>query len=150
MGICIVMHDSFVSASAQKDKAQKDILCPALLSWGRNRAIPHYWDEESTKRHRKIFFFLPLCTSALCYPQNLDVGASEKWSWRVLSAPAELDICRWAARGVVCGTLGTALLVEWAFAWRSLTSTYKQVQYLIFDIASAVSMTVLSHLRLYT
>lgn len=129
----------------------KRIFCvQPFFSWDRNRAVPHYWDEESIKRHRRVFFFVPLCTSASCYPQNLDVGASEKRSWEVLPAPSELDICRWAARGLVRGTLETTLLVEWALAWRSLTFTHKQVQYLIFDIASAVSITLLSHLRLYT
>lgn len=108
--------------------------------------LSHITEMKKAQKGTEGFFF---CTSASCYPPNLDVGASEKRSWEVLPAAAELDICRWAARGVGCGTLETTLLVEWTLAWRSLTSTHKQVQYLIFDIASAVSITVLSHLRLY-
>jgi len=64
--------------------------------------------------------------------------------------PTELDICWWAARSVVRSALETTVLVEWALACRSLTSTYKEVRYPIFDIASVVSMTVFSHLRLFT
>lgn len=104
-------HESFVSASAQEDKAQRIICVQPFPAEAETELSCVSEMKEAPKGTEGLFFFLQLCTSTLCYSQNLDVGAPEARIWRVL--PAQQN---WVFAGELAGmervALGTAQFVD--------------------------------------